>query len=377
MASVSLEDLAPPYIRDLPAYAPGKPIEEAAREFGLPEASIIKLASNENPLGMGAKARAAVIGALENGARYPDGHAFTLREALVSKLGVASDQLVLGNGSSDLIVMAAAAVLTAGTSAVISQYGFSAYVPAVRVQGADLLVAPARDFGHDLDAMLAAIRSDTKLVYIANPNNPTGTMLSPAQLKAFLVAAPDDVIVVLDEAYREYQTDDQRPDSIAWLDEHPNLLIFRTMSKAYGLAGLRIGFAIGSAPVAGLVNRVRQTFNTNLLAQAAAIAALDDQEHLDQTYAVNLAGLRQLYQGFEELGLNYTPSAGNFVMVAVPDAGPIYRALLERGVIVRSLRPNYNLPDHLRVSVGRPEENRRFLQAIAEVLEARKALQTA
>jgi histidinol-phosphate aminotransferase len=368
MSSTPLDHLAPSHIRDMPTYVPGKPVEEAAREFGLDEDSIIKLASNENPLGMGAKAKAAVIAALESGARYPDGHGYGLRQALVKKLGVAADQLVLGNGSSDLIVMAASAFLTAEQSAVVSQYAFSAYFPAVRAQGAELVVAPAKDFGHDLDAMLAAIKPNTRLVFIANPNNPTGTMLSAEALKAFLEKAPDDVVVVLDEADREFQTDAPRPDSVAWINKHPNLIIFRTLSKAYGLAGLRIGFAIGSPTVAGLLNRVRQTFNTSLLAQAAALAALDDQDHLDATFTLNLAGLDQLYAGFDRLGLSYVPSAGNFVMVEIPQADAVYRALLRLGVIVRPLRPNYNLGGHLRISVGLPSENARFLETLASVL---------
>ncbi len=372
MSSIPLDHLAPSHIRDMPTYVPGKPVEETAREFGLAEDSIIKLASNENPLGMSPKAKAAVIAALESGARYPDGHGYALRQALVSRLGVGADQLVLGNGSSDLIVMAASAFLTAEHSAIVSQYGFSAYFPAVRAQGAELIVAPAKDFGHDLDAMLAAIKPNTRLVFIANPNNPTGTMLSAEALKAFLQKAPDDVVVVLDEAYREFQTSAQRPDSVAWVNDHPNLLIFRTLSKAYGLAGLRVGFAIGSSVVAGLLNRVRQTFNTSLLAQAAALAALDDHEHLEATFAVNLAGLGQLYAGFDQLGLSYVPSAGNFVMVEVPEAGEVYRALLRLGVIVRPLRPNYNLGGHLRISVGLASENTRFLKALASVLAGRQ-----
>jgi histidinol-phosphate aminotransferase len=371
--SDTLDQLAPAYIRTMPAYVPGKPVEEAAREFGLEESSIIKLASNENPLGMSPAARAAVVAILDKGALYPDGHGYALRQALVRKLGVAPDQIVLGNGSSDLIVMAASAFLTEENSVVMSQYSFSAYFPASRSRGAELIVVPARAYGHDLDAMLAAIRADTRIVWIANPNNPTGTMLTAGQLKAFLEAVPDHVIVVLDEAYREYQTDAQRPDSLAWIADHPNLLIFRTMSKAYGLAGLRVGFAIGSPTVAGLVNRVRQTFNTSLFAQAAAVAALDDQAFLDRTYDLNLAGLRQLYDGFDQLGLTYVPSAGNFIMVEVPGAGPVYKALLERGVIVRPLRPNYNLPGHLRVTVGLAEENGRFLATLAEVMQTEGA----
>ena len=373
MAPRPFADLVAPHIRDMPAYTPGKPVEEAAREFGLNESDIVKLASNENPLGMGEKAKAAVVEILAQGARYPDPHGYRLRQALTAKLSVEAGQIVLGNGSSDLIVMVANAFLGAGTSVVYSQYAFSAYETACRASGAEILVAPAVDYGHDLEAMLGLIRPDTRLVFIANPNNPTGTILTEVQIRAFLDACPKDVVVVLDEAYREYLKPEDRRDTVSWIVDYPNLFIIRTLSKAYGLAGLRIGYGVGSVEVAGLVNRLRQTFNCNLLAQAAAIAALDDEAHLQLTYDVNRAGLAQLRAGFDKLGLAYVPSDANFLMVEVPAAGETYRALLQKGVIVRPLRPNYGLNNHLRITVGTEAENRRFLEALTEVLSAQAA----
>jgi histidinol-phosphate aminotransferase len=360
--------LVPPHILNFPAYVPGKPIEEVVREFGLATENIVKLASNENPLGISPAARAAAIAALDDVGRYPDSHGHDLRQALVRKLGVEAGQIILGNGSSDLISMVTAAFLDTNTSVVCSQYAFSAYFSSSRVQGATMCVAPARDFGHDPEAMLKEIRADTRLVFIANPNNPTGTALDEATLRDLIRRIPADVIVVLDEAYREYQSPEARIDSVAWIADHPNLLIFRTLSKAYGLAGLRIGYGVGSVHVADLVNRVRQTFNCNLIAQAAAIAALDDEDHLRRTYELNRDGLVQLYTGLDALGLSYVHSAGNFVMAEVPDGIGTYRALLQQGVIVRPLRPNYGLTNYLRVTVGTERENARFLEALETVL---------
>lgn len=366
-----------PQLRNLPGYVPGKPIEEVAREYGLDPASIVKLASNENPLGMGPMAREAVLQAMAEAERYPDGHGHALRQALVERLHVAPEQIVLGNGSSDLIVMAATALLGPRTSAVVSQYAFSAYTPAVKIQDAVLRVVPAAGFGHDLQAMLAAISEDTRLVFVANPNNPTGTVLPPDELLSFLQQVPPQVVVVLDEAYREFQAPGSRVESVDWITRFPNLLVLRTLSKAYGLAGLRLGYAVGSVQVAGLLNKVRQMFNTSLLAQAAGVAALADQDFLQRTYEVNRAGLAQLYHGLEHLGLDYVPSAGNFVMVRVPGAGEVFVALLRRGVIVRPLRPNYGLDDYLRVSVGLEAENARFLSELGAVLAARGSRQAA
>ena len=369
MTDNAFSNLVPDYIRNSPTYVPGKPIEEVARETGLDPAGIVKLASNENPLGMSDAVKAAIVDSLAEGARYPDGHGYALRQALIRKLGVTADQIVLGNGSSDLIAMVAATFLTPATSVVCSQYSFSAYFSSSRVQGATMIPAPARDFGHDPEAMLAAIRPDTRVMFIANPNNPTGTRLETAVLEDLIARVPSDVIVVLDEAYREYQPAAEVPDSIAWVARYPNLIVFRTLSKAYGLAGLRVGFAIASPAVADLVNRVRQTFNVNLFAQAAAVAALDDADYLRRTHDLNLAGLAQLYAGLEALGIAYVPSAANFVMAEVIEGAAVYRGLIARGVIVRPLKPNYDLPRFLRISVGTSQENARLIEALGEVLK--------
>ena len=368
MTANRFDHLVPEYIRSAPAYVPGKPVEEAAREFGLDPASIVKLASNENPLGISNRVKAAISAAVDHAERYPDAHGYALRQKLVEMLGVEPAQILLGNGSSDLIAMVAQTFLTAKSSVVLSQHAFSAYVSASRAQGAELITAPARDFGHDPDAMLAAIRPDTRLMFIANPNNPTGTYLAPDVLRDFIARVPGDVIVMLDEAYREYQPAADVPASLDWIADHPNLIVSRTLSKGYALGGLRIGYAVGSRDVIDLTNRVRQTFNTNLIAQAAAVAALDDKEHLARTHAMNAAGLRQLDKGLAALGLDRVPSAANFIMVAVPDGPTIYRALLRKGVIVRPLGPNYGLSGYLRVSVGTEAENARFLEAMGDVL---------
>ncbi len=362
------DHLVPDYIRAAPAYVPGKPIEETAREFGLDPATIVKLASNENPLGISDKVKAAILAEVDQVERYPDAHGYALRQKLVAKLGVEPGQILLGNGSSDLIAMVAQTFLTERSSVVMSQYAFSAYVPASRAQGAEIITTPARDFGHDPEAMLAGLRADTRLMFIANPNNPTGTYLDPATLRDLIARVPGDVIVMLDEAYREYQQPDMVPPSLDWIADFPNLIVSRTFSKGYALGGLRLGYAVGSRDVIDLVNRVRQTFNTNSLAQAAAIAAIDDDDHLRRTYDVNAAGLRQLDQGLAALGLDRIPSAGNFVMVGVPDGPAVYRALLRKGVIVRPLGPNYGLSRYLRISVGTAADNARCLEALGEVL---------
>ncbi|MES2451695.1 MAG: histidinol-phosphate transaminase [Pseudomonadota bacterium] len=377
MIDNAFASLVPEHIRTMPRYVPGKPVEEAAREGGLDPASIVKLASNENPLGLSETVKAAVVVALDGAERYPDAHGHDLRQAITRKLGVAPGQIVLGNGSADLIAMTAQTFLRTETSVVISQYAFAAYLTSARVQGAEIVRVPAVDFGHNIAGMTAAIRPDTRLVYIDNPNNPTGTHLPPAMLKKFVAAIPRDVIVVVDEAYREYQPREDVPDTIAWIAEYPNLLILRTLSKAYALGGLRLGFGVGSTDVIDLINCVRQTFNVNLLAQVAGVAALDDEDHLARTFAMNRAGMAQLGAGLTALGIPWTPSAANFVMVEVEDGPAVYRALLAKGVIVRSLRPNYDLVNHLRISIGTEAENARLLEALAAVLAERREPATA
>ena len=360
---MNYSELAPAYIRAIAPYQPGKPIAELARELGLAEDGIVKLASNENPLGPSPKALDAVRAALPDIARYPDGNGFELKAALADRYGVAREQIVLGNGSNDLLEFAARAFLVPGASALYAQHAFAVYPLVTQAVGARGIEVPARDFGHDLKAMLDAIEEDTRVVFIANPNNPTGTLLSAEALLDFLEQVPRSVLVVLDEAYTEYLPDDMRPDSIGWLKRFPNLLVTRTFSKAYGLAGLRVGFALSHPAVADMLNRVRQPFNVNSLAQVAAAAALRDDAFLQQSYQLNRQGMEQITAGFKRLGIGYIPSYGNFVSFRIGNATAMYQSLLGKGVIVRPVA-NYGMPEYLRVSIGLETENAKFLQAL-------------
>ncbi len=364
---MSIASLAPDYIRAIMAYQPGKPISELAREMGIAEESIVKLASNENPLGMSVRARDAAITAIGEISRYPDGGAFALKKALCARFGVKPEQLVIGNGSNDILELASQAFLAPGLSAVYSRHAFAVYPLATNARGARGIEVAAKNFGHDLDAMAAAIEPQTRVVFIANPNNPTGTFVPGAELEAFLAKVPRHVLVVLDEAYTEYLAPEQRYDSIAWLARFPNLLVSRTFSKAYGLAGLRVGYAIAHPEVADLMNRVRQPFNVSSVALAAAEAALDDDEFLARSAEVNRRGMAQLVAAFRELGLEWIPSAGNFVTFKVGDAIGVNQALLRQGVIVRPIAA-YGMPHWLRVSIGLPEENARFIEALRQAL---------
>ncbi len=369
-----LNELSPHYIRCIAPYQPGKPISELAREMGLNEADIVKLASNENPLGCGPRAKAAIAAAIDELALYPDGNGFALKSALAGKLGVGLEQIVLGNGSNDVLELVARAFLAPGTSAVYSRHAFAVYPLATQAAGAIGIETPAREHGHDLEAMAAAVRRHTRVVWIANPNNPTGTLLGNDALRAALSElARTQAVVVLDEAYGEYLDPERRAPSIAWLKEFPNLIVCRTFSKAYGLAGLRVGYAVCAPELADLLNRVRQPFNVNSLALAAATAAVDDAAFLAETKRVNDAGMRQLTEGFARLGLDWIPSAGNFVAVRVApggDAMPVFQALLKKGVIVRPVG-NYAMPEYLRVSIGLPEQNGKCLAALGEILGAK------
>ncbi|MDB5948507.1 MAG: histidinol-phosphate transaminase [Massilia sp.] len=365
------KQFGPAYVRAIAPYEAGKPIAEVAREFGLDEASIVKLASNENPFGVPESSKQAMAAAVAELGRYPDANGFELKAALSKRYGVPADWITLGNGSNDILEIAAHAFVQGGQSVVYSQYSFTVYALATQGVGARAIVVPAKAYGHDLDAMAAAIEDDTRLVFIANPNNPTGTFIAPAEIEAFLKRVPPHVIVVLDEAYNEYLAPEQQFESSEWVRSYPNLLVSRTFSKAYGLAGLRVGFAIAQPAVTDLMNRIRQPFNVNSLAQAAAIAALGDKEFLEQGAANNAAGYRQFVEAFEELGLEYVPSHGNFVLVRVGDddgAGArINLALLKQGVIVRPVG-NYGLPQWLRISIGLPAENAVFLAALRKAL---------
>ena len=364
---MSIASLAPDYIRSIMPYEPGKPISELAREMGIEEANIVKLASNENPLGMSAQARDAAHAAVADLGRYPDGGAFALKAALCRRFGVKPEQLVVGNGSNDILELVTLAFLAPGLSAVYSRHAFAVYPLATNARGAHGIEVAARNFGHDLDAMAAAITPQTRVVFIANPNNPTGTFISGAALEAFLGQIPSHVLVVLDEAYTEYLAPEQRYDSIGWLERFPNLLVSRTFSKAYGLAGLRVGYAVAHPDVADLMNRVRQPFNVSSIALAAAEAALGDEEFIARSAELNRRGMAQLTEAFAAMGLEWIPSAGNFVTFKAGDAIGVNQSLLRQGVIVRPIAA-YGMPHWLRVSIGLPEENARFIEALRQAL---------
>jgi histidinol-phosphate aminotransferase len=361
-------ELSPSYVRSIAPYQPGKPIAELARELGLEQASIVKLASNENPRGIGPRTRAAIEAAMADIARYPDGNGFELKQALARRYHVDMGSIVLGNGSNDVLELVASAFLGPGRAAVMSQHCFAVYPLATQSRGARSIVVPAKDYGHDLDAMAKAIDDETYVLWLANPNNPTGTYARPDALEAFLRRVPERALVVLDEAYNEYLPAELRADSVKWLKRHPNLILTRTFSKAYGLAGLRAGYALAHASVADVMNRVRQPFNVNSLALAAASAALDDMEFVAKSYAENLQGMKQLEDGARRLGLGYIASFGNFLTVRVGKAPEIYKRLLRRGVIVRPVGGGYQLPEHLRVTIGTAAENEKFLAALAASL---------
>ena len=364
-------NLATPGIQALQPYLPGKPVAELEREYGITDA--VKLASNENPFGPSPLALAAAREVLEDLGRYPEGSGWLLAGRLARLHGLERDRVTLGNGSNDVLDIIARVFLTPAHEAVFSQYAFAVYPIAVQAAGAKARIAPAHDgskgpaYGHDLDAMYALVGPDTRLVFIANPNNPTGTWLESNALEAFISSLPAHVMVVVDEAYFEYVDKPGYPDASAWLQRFPNLIVTRTFSKAYGLAGLRVGYALSHPDVADLLNRVRHPFNVNMVAQAAALAALDDSEYLHHVVQRNREGMQQLLAGFERLGLPYIESAGNFVAVETGRGLQRYEALLQRGVIVRPIA-NYGMPDHLRVTVGRADENARLLAALEQVL---------
>lgn len=365
--------LAAPGVRTLQPYQPGKPESELRREYGLND--IIKLASNENPLGPSPKALAAVQEALSQLARYPDGNGFDLKAALSKRLQVPMTALTLGNGSNDVLELVARAFLTPEHEAIFSEHAFAVYPIVTQAVGATARVAKANPakhempYGHDLSAMQALINDQTRVIFVANPNNPTGTWLKTAALDAFLRAVPESVIVVVDEAYLEYvEADMDCPNALSWFDRFPNLVVTRTFSKAYGLAGLRVGYAVSQPAVADLLNRVREPFNVNSLALVAATAALDDMEHLERGKAVNRDGMQRLLTFCRQRGLAWLPSAGNFLCIDVGRPGrEVFLELLKCGVITRPV-DNYGLPQFLRISIGSAAENRRLIEALGEVL---------
>jgi histidinol-phosphate aminotransferase len=368
----ALAQLASAAVRGIAPYVPGKPLQELEREYGVKDS--IKLASNENPLGPGPKALAAIAKASQELGLYPDGNGFQLKEAIAKKMNCSMEQITLGNGSNDLLQMAAEAFLTTDVEAVYSQYAFAIYGIVVQATGATARVAPAYPdnhamaLGHDLDAMRALVNERTRLVFIANPNNPTGTWVEREPLRRFIASLPATTIVLVDEAYGEYVNDTNYPNAALWLNEFSNLIVTRTFSKAHGLAGLRVGYGLAHPSVADILNRVRQPFNVNSLGLVAAAAALEDTDHLARSAQLNREGMQQLRVGLKSLGLRCYPSIGNFMLVDCGRPGvPVYDSLLRAGVIVRPVA-GYGLPNHLRISIGTIAQNQRLLAALAAII---------
>ena len=359
-------ELARKSVLSQPVYEGGKPIDEVAREFGIDPAGIVKLASNENPLGPSPLGLAAAQKAVAQMHLYPDGAAYALRHKLAAKWSLKPSQFILGNGSNELLILLVQAFAGAGDEIVYGRYGFAVYKLATLMFGATPVEAAMPGYGHDLKALRDAVTERTRIVFLANPNNPTGTLIPADELIAFAKSLPEHVILCVDEAYAEFL--DAPADFRPLIAEGRKVVCCRTFSKIYGLAGLRIGYLYGSEEVVGLLNRVRQPFNANLVSQTAALAALDDDAFVQKTRAVNAAGLKQLYAGFGKLGLNYIPSAGNFVIVHTPGiAAKANVELQKRGLIVRPVA-NYGMPDSLRITVGTPEQNERLLKALAEIV---------
>lgn len=363
--TVEVSSLVPEWIRKLAAYPPGMPLEELEREYGI--TGSIKLASNENPFGPSPRALEAIREALGSLHRYPDGSGFYLRRALAERLGVAADAIILGNGSNDIIELVVRAFLRPGDEAVMAEQAFVIYQMVVQATGATARPIPLKRYTHDLDAMAQAIGPATRLVFLANPNNPTGTIYTREEWEDFLESVPPHVVIVADDAYADYVDDPAYPNSLAYHRRDRLLLTLRTFSKIYGLAGLRIGYGVGPLEIVEILNRIRQPFNVNSLAQVAALAALDDVAHVERTRANNRDGLAFLRASCERLGRPYVPSWANFLLIDVGEGGRVYEALLRRGIIVRPMDV-YGLPRHLRVTVGTPAENERFVDGLAAVL---------
>jgi histidinol-phosphate aminotransferase len=360
------QSLANSYISNLVPYQPGKPIEELERELGI--VSAIKLASNENALGASPKAMAAALAALKNAHIYPDGGCYELKKALASHFDLQSNQLTIGNGSENVLEIIVKAYLSRGDKAVISQYAFLTIPLLIKSCGAEIVKVFARNFGHDIAGIISAVNKETRIVFIVNPNNPTGTYTTHDDLIHLLESIPREVLVVIDEAYNEYIDRPDYPDTLKLLPKYPNIIVTRTFSKAFGLAALRIGFAAASPEISGILNRARLPFNVNMIAAVAARAALDDQEHITKSIAMNSQGMRQVEAGLKKLNVKHIPSLGNFIALDVEkNALEIYQKLLQLGVIVRPLTA-YDMPTYLRVTIGTPEQNERFLKALEEVL---------
>ncbi len=364
--SCDLLSLATPGVAGLQPYHPGKPIEELQRELGLDE--IVKLASNENPLGPGKKVLDA-IASYKDLSRYPDGNGFSLKNALAEKHNLEPEQITLGNGSNDVLEMTARAFVTNEHQVIYSQHSFAVYPIVTQAVGAEHVVIDAIEWGHDLSAMLNAITDRTRLIFIANPNNPTGTWVNKNELRAMIENVPEHLIVLVDEAYFEYaRVEENYPDCSLWLNDFKNLIVTRTFSKAYGLAGLRVGYALSHPDIANLLNRVRQPFNNNSLALLAAETALQDESYINESVQINKSGMKQLVLALDDMGLEFIPSKGNFICVDFEQAADdIYQALLKAGVIVRPIA-NYGMPNYLRVSIGLESENKKFVNELGKIM---------
>nr|WP_184015807.1 histidinol-phosphate transaminase [Haloferula luteola] len=362
---MAIADSANAFVCDLHAYEPGKPIDETARELGLDPASIIKMASNENPLGPSPKAKAAMLAAIDGIHIYPDGGGYRLRDAIARKLDLDIDNVVLGNGSNEIIELLCHSFLNPQAELIAAEHAFVVYKLMATLFGAKYVEVPDPGFVHDLEAMVAAITPATRLVFIANPNNPTGTLVDEAAIDRFMDQVPEHVVVCFDEAYFEFV--ESPPNTLKYVREGRNVCVLRTCSKIHGLAGLRIGYGLASKGVAQILQKARQPFNASAMAQAAALAALEDEEHMLKTRRLNDEGLKFWQGAFEERGLNYVPSQANFVLVEVGDGDALFREMLKRGVIIRAMR-SYKLPGWVRISTGTSEQNRRGLKVFDEAL---------
>lgn len=361
-----MKKFVPEYILNINPYNPGKPIEEVEREFGIKDP--VKLASNENPLGPSPKALTALKEYLKKASYYPDSHSFYLKQELASKLKVSEINIAVGNGSNELIELLCRAFIKPGVSAVIADQAFMVYKMLVQATGGERIIVPLSNYTHDLKAMLNAVKSDTRMIFVANPNNPTGTIVKDRQFEEFLFSVPEDVIIVLDEAYAEYVSDEGYPNSIEHFSRRKNLVILRTFSKIFGLAGLRIGYAIASEEIIDILNRIRQPFNVNSAGQSAACAALSDNEHITKSIEVNEAGKTYLYNELKKLRLEYVPTEANFVLIdCKADCSEIFLKLLKLAVIVRPMN-GYNFLTSIRVTIGNPKDNKRFIAALEKVL---------
>lgn len=354
-------------LKTLPTYQPGRPIEEVARELNLPASEIIKLASNENPLGPSPFALAAMQKVLANLNLYPDGNAFYLKQKLAAKLGVEPANLVLGNGSNEIIEFVGHTYFAPGVDVVVSQFCFAIYPLVAKLFNANVITVPAKNHGHDLPAMLQAITPQTRVIFVANPNNPTGTLVPREEVIRFVNTVPDHVLLVMDEAYIEFLDDPLDLASLVRLGVRPNLLLMRTFSKIFGLAGLRIGYGIGHPDLVAALEKIRQPFNINSIAQAGALAALGDEEHIRKTRQNNFAGLEFFQRAFRAMKLEYVQSAANFILVRVGEGQRVFEAMQKQGVIVRPMG-GYQMGEWIRISVGTPRENERGLNVLKEVL---------